>query len=107
MDSSKDKGRNELTPEQKAKVRPATEKDAKAVELSAEELEERIAPRAIYQLGGLVLAGGAGLTERVGVICGRFRTRFEVDQFFTLVPGAATNLRRVPWTAPRARSASS
>jgi hypothetical protein len=48
MDSSKDKGRNELTPEQKAKVRPATEKDAKAVELSAEELEERIAPRAIY-----------------------------------------------------------
>ena len=29
MDSSKDKARNELTPEQKAKVRPATEKDAK------------------------------------------------------------------------------
>ena len=28
MDSSKDKARNELTPEQKAKVRPATEKDA-------------------------------------------------------------------------------
>jgi hypothetical protein len=48
MDSSKDKGRNELTPEQKAKVRPATEKDAKAVELSVEELEERIAPRTIY-----------------------------------------------------------
>jgi hypothetical protein len=48
MDSSKDKGRNELTPEQKGKVRPATEKDAKAVELSVEELEERIAPRAMY-----------------------------------------------------------
>ena len=30
MDSSKDKARNELTPEQKAKVRPATEKDGRA-----------------------------------------------------------------------------
>jgi uncharacterized small protein (DUF1192 family) len=47
MDSSKDKARNELTPEQKAKVRAATEKDAQAVELSVEELEERIAPRHI------------------------------------------------------------
>jgi uncharacterized small protein (DUF1192 family) len=47
MDSFKDKARNELTPEQKAKVRPATEKDAKVVELSVEELEERIAPRMI------------------------------------------------------------
>jgi uncharacterized small protein (DUF1192 family) len=47
MDSSKDKARNDLTPEQKAKVRPATEKDAKSVELSVEELEERIAPRHI------------------------------------------------------------
>ena len=44
MDSSKDRARNELTPEQK-KVRPATEQDPKAVELSVEELEERIAPR--------------------------------------------------------------
>jgi uncharacterized small protein (DUF1192 family) len=33
-----------LTPEQKAKVRAATGKDAEAVELSVEELEERIAP---------------------------------------------------------------
>ena len=47
MDSSKDKARNELTPEQKAKVRNATGKDAEAVELSVEELEERIAPRHI------------------------------------------------------------
>jgi hypothetical protein len=47
MDSSKDKARNDLTPEQKAKVRPATEQDAKVVELSVEELEERIAPRHI------------------------------------------------------------
>lgn len=37
--------RIELTPEQKTKVRNATGKDAEAVELSVEELEERIAPR--------------------------------------------------------------
>jgi uncharacterized small protein (DUF1192 family) len=40
MDSSKNP-----TPEQKAKVSTKTEKDAEAVELSVEELEERIAPR--------------------------------------------------------------
>jgi hypothetical protein len=45
MDSSKGQVRIELTPEQKAKVRNATGKDAEAVELSVEELEERIAPR--------------------------------------------------------------
>jgi uncharacterized small protein (DUF1192 family) len=33
-----------LTPEQKAQVRATTGKDAEAVELSVEELEERIAP---------------------------------------------------------------
>jgi len=44
MDSSKGQVRNELTPEQKAKIRAATEKDAQTVELSVEELEERIAP---------------------------------------------------------------
>ena len=44
MDSSKGQVRNELTPEQKVKIRTATEKDAEAVELSVEELEERIAP---------------------------------------------------------------
>ena len=33
-----------LTPEQKDQVRQATGKDADAVELSVEELEERIAP---------------------------------------------------------------
>jgi hypothetical protein len=36
--------RIELTPEQKAKVRAATGKEADAVELTVEELEERIAP---------------------------------------------------------------
>ena len=46
MDSSKEKARNELTAQQKVKVRPATEKE-EAVELSVEELEERIAPRVI------------------------------------------------------------
>jgi uncharacterized small protein (DUF1192 family) len=45
MDSSKGQSRIELTPEQKAKLSNATGKDAEAVELSVEELEERIAPR--------------------------------------------------------------
>jgi uncharacterized small protein (DUF1192 family) len=44
MQSSKGQIRIELTPDQKAKVRAATGKDAEAVELSVEELEERIAP---------------------------------------------------------------
>jgi hypothetical protein len=44
MATSKDQVRIELTPEQKAQVRSATGKDAEAVELSVEELEERIAP---------------------------------------------------------------
>mgnify|MGYP006174100471 CR=1 FL=1 len=33
-----------LTPEQKEQVRRSTGKDAEAIELSVEELEERIAP---------------------------------------------------------------
>ena len=33
-----------LTPEQKEQIRKATGKEAEAVELSVEELEERIAP---------------------------------------------------------------
>jgi hypothetical protein len=44
MDSSKEQFRIHLTPEQKDQVRNATGKDAEAVELSVEELEERIAP---------------------------------------------------------------
>jgi uncharacterized small protein (DUF1192 family) len=44
MDSSKGQIRIDLTPEQKAKIRNVTGKDAEAVELSIEELEERIAP---------------------------------------------------------------
>jgi hypothetical protein len=44
MASPKDQVRIELTPEQKAQIRDATGKDAEAVELSVEELEERIAP---------------------------------------------------------------
>jgi len=44
MAESKGRVRIELTPEQKAKVRAATGKVAEAVELSVEELEERIAP---------------------------------------------------------------
>ena len=41
--------RVDLTPEQKAKVRAATGKDAEAVELTVEELEERIAPYRLSQ----------------------------------------------------------
>jgi hypothetical protein len=41
--------RIELTPEQKAKVRAATGKDAEAVELTVEELEERIAPGKLFK----------------------------------------------------------
>jgi uncharacterized small protein (DUF1192 family) len=44
MSSPKDQVRIELTADQKAKLRNATGKDAEAVELSVEELEERIAP---------------------------------------------------------------
>jgi hypothetical protein len=44
MQNSKGQVRIELTPDQKAKVREATGKDADAVELSVEELEERITP---------------------------------------------------------------
>ena len=44
MSNPKDQFRIKLTPEQKAQVQTATGKDAEAVELSVEELEERIAP---------------------------------------------------------------
>lgn len=44
MSNPKEQFRIQLTPEQKAQVRNATGKDAEAVELSVEELEERIAP---------------------------------------------------------------
>jgi hypothetical protein len=40
-----------LTPEQKEEVRKATGKDANAVELSVEELEERIAPSTLGTKG--------------------------------------------------------
>ena len=44
MSNPKDSFRIDLTPEQKAAVRKATGKDAESVELSVDELEERIAP---------------------------------------------------------------
>jgi uncharacterized small protein (DUF1192 family) len=49
MSNPKEQFRIELTPEQKSQVRNATGKDAEAVELSVEELEERIAPATIIQ----------------------------------------------------------
>ncbi len=45
-----------LTPEQREVVRKVTGKNAEALELSAQELEERIAP-----FGGLGAAGAEGL----------------------------------------------
>ena len=49
MSESKSQFRIEWTPEQKAKVHSATGRDADAVELSVEELEERIAPRKVFK----------------------------------------------------------
>lgn len=43
-----DKIRIELTEEQKRKIREATGKDAAAIELSAEELEDRVSPRKTF-----------------------------------------------------------
>jgi uncharacterized small protein (DUF1192 family) len=40
--------RLDLTEEHKAQVKAATGQNANAVELSVEELEERIAPRTLY-----------------------------------------------------------
>jgi hypothetical protein len=42
--TAKDSFRMTLTPEQKDQVRQATGKEADSIELSVEELEERIAP---------------------------------------------------------------
>ena len=42
------KAQTKVTEEQKAKTKPATERDAEILELGAEELEERIAPMKLY-----------------------------------------------------------
>ena len=47
MSSPKDQVRIELTADQKANIRNVTGKDAEVVELSVEELEERIAPATV------------------------------------------------------------
>src|SRR5262245_7718017 len=44
MSNPKEQVRIKLTPDQKAQVKAATSKDAEAIELTAAELEERIAP---------------------------------------------------------------
>ena len=44
MDKNRGSVRLTLTPEQREQVRQATSKDAEAIELSVQELEERIAP---------------------------------------------------------------
>ena len=48
MSNPKEQVRIQLTPEQKAQVKSATNKDAEAIELTASELEERIAPITMY-----------------------------------------------------------
>jgi len=45
MHSSNDQAHKELTPEQQAKPQAAAAQDTQQIELSIEELEERIAPR--------------------------------------------------------------
>jgi hypothetical protein len=52
MDDSKRQIRIELTPEQKAKIRDMTGKDADTLDLYVEELEERIAPKKKGFIGG-------------------------------------------------------
>lgn len=44
--------RIELTDEQKKKIREQTGKDARAIELTAEELEERVSPGNVTPGGG-------------------------------------------------------
>jgi hypothetical protein len=47
-DKQDDLVRLDLTDTQKAQVKQATGKDAESIELNAQELEERIAPRSVY-----------------------------------------------------------
>ena len=49
-----------LTPEQRAMVKNATGKDAESLELSVQELEERIAPGQVGGLGGGKGSGAFG-----------------------------------------------
>ena len=58
MKDQKNQFRIELTPDQKDQVRHATGKDAEAVELSVEELEERIAPVKLKPQAAEVILGG-------------------------------------------------
>ncbi len=51
MARDKEQVRITLTPEQKNQVRQATGKNAEALELTVQELEERIAPSTIFRDG--------------------------------------------------------
>ena len=55
MSKENEQVRITLTPEQRAMVKNATGKDAESLELSVQELEERIAP------GGVGAKGGGGI----------------------------------------------
>lgn len=52
MAKKQDTIRIELTEEQKKQIRARTGKDAKAIELTTEELEERVSPRMAQGPGG-------------------------------------------------------
>jgi len=49
VDKDKEIIRIKLTPEQKEQVRKETGKEAETIELSAQELEERIAPLRVFE----------------------------------------------------------
>jgi hypothetical protein len=50
MKNDKETVRIELTPDQKQFIKKETGKDAEAVELTVNELEERIAPRSVIDV---------------------------------------------------------
>jgi hypothetical protein len=52
MSNDSSQVRIKLTPEQRAMVKNATGKDAESLELSVQELEERIAPSGVKPTGG-------------------------------------------------------
>ncbi|MBI4514165.1 MAG: hypothetical protein HY702_08655 [Gemmatimonadetes bacterium] len=52
MEKKKESLRIQLTDEQKKQIREATGKDASAIELSLQELEERVSPRRRGGAGG-------------------------------------------------------
>jgi hypothetical protein len=88
--------RFDLTPEQKEQVKKATNKDVEAVELTVNELEERIAPRAILfrqqspRRGDHATTGGRGESLRPPVPCAPLPSR---AWHHTLAPRARAGIQ--------------